>query len=353
MKIVRIMQAVLVAGSILLNSQDGLFAQEDSIEISQADIVALIGDTSIIDQSKAITDEASRLVDEINADDQADKTKYITKIRTVRVKMTKRSPLLRTLIDNLRSTRDSIARISNLTSLGVNRSGAFSAFSADGVDIQEELDLLKIDIDAARASNSNDPDIKRKETKVAALERQLQAEIQAKEQAKRSFDDWNKSIQEERQQRAMKISRLDEVISSANKVSTNLDEVLNLLDDASGSILQADAASGDYTNQSTIFFSVLVGLVIIGFFGIAFYSKEVRDTIFTSESGIQFVTLFSLVIAIILFGVLKILEGKELAALLGGLSGYILGRGSDRVKSVTRAEASQPEQPSAGQPAKP
>jgi hypothetical protein len=46
------------------------------------------------------------------------------------------------------------------------------------------------------------------------------------------------------------------------------------------------------------------------------------------ESGTQFVTLFSLLIAIILFGVLKILEGKELAALLGGLSGYVLGRGS-------------------------
>jgi hypothetical protein len=42
----------------------------------------------------------------------------------------------------------------------------------------------------------------------------------------------------------------------------------------------------------------------------------------------QFVTLFSLVIAIVLFDVLKILDGRELAALLGGLSGYILGRGS-------------------------
>ena len=40
----------------------------------------------------------------------------------------------------------------------------------------------------------------------------------------------------------------------------------------------------------------------------------------------QFLTLFSLVIAIILFGITQILEGKELAARLGGLSGYILGR---------------------------
>lgn len=38
------------------------------------------------------------------------------------------------------------------------------------------------------------------------------------------------------------------------------------------------------------------------------------------QSGIQFLTLFSLVIAIILFGITGILKGKELAALLGGLS---------------------------------
>jgi hypothetical protein len=43
-------------------------------------------------------------------------------------------------------------------------------------------------------------------------------------------------------------------------------------------------------------------------------------------AGLQFITLFSLIIAIILFGVMNILEGRELAALLGGLSGYILGR---------------------------
>ena len=37
-----------------------------------------------------------------------------------------------------------------------------------------------------------------------------------------------------------------------------------------------------------------------------------------------------MVIAIILFGIINILEGKELAALLGGLSGYILGRTSQK-----------------------
>jgi hypothetical protein len=41
---------------------------------------------------------------------------------------------------------------------------------------------------------------------------------------------------------------------------------------------------------------------------------------------LQFITLFSLIIAIILFGLTDVLQGRELAALPGGISGYILGR---------------------------
>jgi hypothetical protein len=90
-------------------------------------------------------------------------------------------------------------------------------------------------------------------------------------------------------------------------------------------------------------FAALVGLVIIGFFIIAWGDERVRQAIFSGTAGIQFVTLFSLVIAIILFGIIEILEGKELAALLGGLSGYILGRATSEHGSA------QPEQPSRDQ----
>jgi hypothetical protein len=73
-------------------------------------------------------------------------------------------------------------------------------------------------------------------------------------------------------------------------------------------------------------FAMLIGLVIIGFFSLSHKDEKIRQAIFSGETGIQFLTLFSLVIAIILFGITGILEDKELAALLGGLSGYILGR---------------------------
>jgi hypothetical protein len=76
----------------------------------------------------------------------------------------------------------------------------------------------------------------------------------------------------------------------------------------------------------SIAFAALIGLVIAGFFWLSNKDESMRRAIFSGQTGIQFLTLFSIVIAIILFGITSILQDKELAALLGGLSGYILGR---------------------------
>jgi len=81
-----------------------------------------------------------------------------------------------------------------------------------------------------------------------------------------------------------------------------------------------------YKRTMSITFSILIAVVIVGFFVISWKDDRIRQAIFSGQAGIQFLTLFSLVIAIILFGMTGILEGKELGALLGGLSGYILGR---------------------------
>lgn len=81
-----------------------------------------------------------------------------------------------------------------------------------------------------------------------------------------------------------------------------------------------------FKRTMSITFAVLIAIVIVGFFLISWLDPRIRQAIFSGQAGIQFLTLFSLVIAIILFGITGILEGKELSALLGGLSGYILGR---------------------------
>lgn len=81
-----------------------------------------------------------------------------------------------------------------------------------------------------------------------------------------------------------------------------------------------------FRSSATYTFGVLVFIVVCGFYLIAWYKEGVAKTIFSGELGMQLITLFLIVIAIILFGIMGTLEGKELAALLGGLSGYILGK---------------------------
>jgi len=93
------------------------------------------------------------------------------------------------------------------------------------------------------------------------------------------------------------------------------------------SLFDASKDVNKFRTSVTYTFGILVFIVIVGFYLIA-QNRDIAKTIFSGEMGMQFVTLFLIVIAIILFGIMGTLEGKELAALLGGLSGYILGRTS-------------------------
>ncbi|MFY0630578.1 MAG: hypothetical protein JXR05_09365 [Flavobacteriaceae bacterium] len=86
--------------------------------------------------------------------------------------------------------------------------------------------------------------------------------------------------------------------------------------------------SQNFKKQISWSFAGLVGLVILGFFIIAYKDDQIRKTIFSGDVGLQFITIFSIIIAIILFGITEVLGGKEIAALIGGISGYILGRSS-------------------------
>ena len=103
-----------------------------------------------------------------------------------------------------------------------------------------------------------------------------------------------------------------------------------LLQCIQGKISQLTSPEQKFRTDTSWVFAGLISAVIIGFFVLAFKDEVMRRAIFSGETGIQFLTLFSVVIAIILFGIINILEGKELAALLGGLPGYILGRTSQR-----------------------
>jgi|GEM_PF-942398 len=129
------------------------------------------------------------------------------------------------------------------------------------------------------------------------------------------------------------------------------------------SLFDASRDVNQFRSNATYTFGILVFIVVGGFYVIAWYKQGVATTIFAGELGMQFITLFLIVIAIILFGIMGTLEGKELSALLGGLSGYILGRAGtkssttpptdpnqngktqDNTQTVTKGSATSPTEP--------
>jgi hypothetical protein len=93
-----------------------------------------------------------------------------------------------------------------------------------------------------------------------------------------------------------------------------------------GIALNVETEKYFYRSIVSLIFAIIVFFLVYRFFAIVQSDDAVRKSIFSGDTGIQFITLFSIVIAVILFGILEILGSNELSALLGGLSGYILGK---------------------------
>ena len=132
-----------------------------------------------------------------------------------------------------------------------------------------------------------------------------------------------------------KLDTIKSKILADNQIRSNLIiNIRNVRQDIYDCLRQIDSAlAPEYSQQDfrktiSIYFTGLIGLLLVVFFFLVYkksnhnLSKELL-----SGYGLQFVTLFVLIIAVILFGILGILEGSELAAILSGISGYILGKG--------------------------
>jgi hypothetical protein len=122
----------------------------------------------------------------------------------------------------------------------------------------------------------------------------------------------------------VKVSSIRDQIALMQTKVASLQEAVNQGIDAS---VNQIGGHEWFTWVATCIFGAAVIIVIGSFFTLAFRDKANRLLV-DPDVGLQFVTLFSIIIAIILFGILNILGSKELSALLGGISGYILGRGT-------------------------
>lgn len=129
------------------------------------------------------------------------------------------------------------------------------------------------------------------------------------------------------------------IIKISKQIATLEQNIKNVKQDIYDCRNEIDSAlAPEYKQQEfritiSICFAALIGILLIVFFYIVFKrSDSTLSKELLSGSGLQFVTLFVLIIAIVLFGILNILQGSELAAILSGISGYILGKGTQTAK---------------------
>ncbi|RWA74275.1 MAG: hypothetical protein EOQ29_01185 [Mesorhizobium sp.] len=216
-------------------------------------------------------------------------------------------------------------------------------------DEESRLAKLPLDIEQGpeyfkRSKESYDFEVETLKDKISRIDAE-------ESQRKKVFDDGianlKKTLSDYQKSEDENVKRISELTS---KIGTNYDKI-DTIDAEILKLIDVGDADGWYKIIISLSFAFLVASVIYGFYRVVGENNQIVETIFSNDSGIQFITLFSIVIAVILFGIIGVLEGKELSALLGGLSGYILGRNSANQQqrpAAPPAPAPQPALPQGG-----
>jgi len=128
------------------------------------------------------------------------------------------------------------------------------------------------------------------------------------------------------------------------QIQSNIDVIAHdifLAEQAIYASLSPEFRDQDFRIWISLTFSGLIAVLLVAFFFIIFKRSDISlSKLLLSSAGLQFITVFVLIIAIILFGILSVLKGSELAAILSGISGYILGKGGgEAITSVKKQKA--------------
>jgi hypothetical protein len=145
-------------------------------------------------------------------------------------------------------------------------------------------------------------------------------------------------VDQEVAQGKQNLEQTDKALATLTANISHLEEDVRRCETAIDSALAPEYKNIDFKIKMSIAFSLLIGVMIVSFFLVIGRSSDATiGSLMLSDGGLQFVTIFVLIIAIILFGILSILEGRELAAILSGIAGYILGRGSQMKKESAQS----------------
>lgn len=140
------------------------------------------------------------------------------------------------------------------------------------------------------------------------------------------------ALQKKKIEYANKNKEHEYLVKNIEIVNQDINTCQNQIDTA----LDPENRKQEFKTTMSICFVVLIGILLISFFLIVYLrSDNTLSKDLLGGYGLQFITLFVLIIAIILFGILDILKGSELAAMLSGISGYILGKGIQDKKLIT------------------
>ncbi len=144
-----------------------------------------------------------------------------------------------------------------------------------------------------------------------------------------SLKDQKAQLERRQQELTEKSGRLPSLTAELKKKRDDIEQKrasIAELEERIGIALNIETEKYFYRSIVSLIFASIVFFLVYRFFSVVDSDDAVRKSIFSGDAGIQFITLFSIVIAVILFGILEILGSNELSALLGGLSGYILGK---------------------------
>lgn len=112
------------------------------------------------------------------------------------------------------------------------------------------------------------------------------------------------------------------------KSRDNLNKDRDAAEKAIQSIYTVEKGDQEYKTTISLYYAIIIfALILISFFFLFRKSSSDIGNDFLNGNGLQFIALFAIIISTILFGILGILEGKELAAILSGIAGFILGKG--------------------------